>query len=233
MNKKWYNLFVSVDTPEGTPGQAPGAPAAGRPPMPQGARTAAQAVADIAAQVAKVDPKFAASVKNPTSFEEIYRAAEIPAPAHGYSILKVSDMLQSEHIRNLPPEVKRSSILVALEAAGVQITQVVEDAVRRDRALDVYERVQEQDLERLAASKTEENRQIQSEMDRVVAEHRARTKTNQDLVTKAKERFESWRREKHKEEQRIADAIAHFVSENPITTPGAAAPPPASAAKQP
>jgi ElaB/YqjD/DUF883 family membrane-anchored ribosome-binding protein len=201
--------------------------------MPQGARTAAQAVADIAAQVAKVEPKFAASVKNPTSFEEIYRAAEIPAPAHGYSILKVSDMLQSEHIRNLPPEVKRSSILVALEAAGVQITQVVEDAVRRDRALDVYERVQEQDLERLAASKTEENRQIQSEMDRVVAEYRARTKANQDLLTKAKERFESWRRQKHKEEQRIADAITYFVSENPITTSGAAPPPPASAAKQP
>ena len=233
MSKKWYSLFVSVDAPEGTPGQAPGAPAAGRPPAPQGARTAAQAVADIAAQVAKVEPKFAASVKNPTSFEEIYRAAEIPAPAHGYSILKVSDMLQSEHIRNLPPEVKRSSILVALEAAGVQITQVVEDAVRRDRALDVYERVQEQDLERLAASKTEENRQIQSEMDRVVAEHRARIKANQDLATKAKERFEGWRREKHKEEQRIGDAIAYFVSENPITTSGAAAPPPASAATQP
>ena len=32
--------------------------------------------------------------------------------------MKVAEMLRSEHIRNLPREVKRSSVLVALEAAG-------------------------------------------------------------------------------------------------------------------
>ena len=67
------------------------------------------------------------------SFEEIYNAAEIHPPTHGYTIYKIADMLQSEHIRNLPADVKRSSILLALDAAGVKLQDIIEDAVRRSR----------------------------------------------------------------------------------------------------
>jgi hypothetical protein len=230
MSKKWYNLFVSIDEPEdkGAKEASPSGPS-GAPKAP---RSAAQTVADIAATLG-TEPKFTAPVTNPTSFDEIYRAAEIRPPAHGYSILKVADMLRSEHIRNLPPDVKRSSILVALEAAGVTIRDVIEDAVRRDRALDTYERVQQQDVEKLAASKADENRQIQSDMDRIVAEHRARIKANTDQVDRARQRLESWRLQKQQEEQRIAEGVSYFVSENPITTRSdAAAPPRPSMAKE-
>ena len=73
-------------------------------------------------------------------------------------------MLQSEYIRTLAPTVKRSSILLALEAAGVKIQGVIEDAVRRDRALDTYEHVQEKALHELESQKLEENRQVQAEI---------------------------------------------------------------------
>jgi len=43
-------------------------------------------------------------------------------------------MLESEHLRNLPSDVKKSSVLVALDAAGVDIKEVIQDAIRRDRA---------------------------------------------------------------------------------------------------
>ena len=62
-------------------------------------------------------------------------------------------MLQSEHIRNLPAEVKRSSILLALDAAGVKLQDIIEDAVRRDRALDTFERVQQKAVEDLEKQK--------------------------------------------------------------------------------
>lgn len=213
MSKKWYNLFVSVDQPaerpEGT--TAPNSPS-----------SAAQAIADIAATVAP-EPKFAATVTNPTSFDEIYNAAEIQPPAHGFSIMKVAEMLHSEHIRNLPRDVKRSSVLVALEAAGAPLQEVIEDAVKRDRALDTFERVQERSVGELEARKTKENQQIQAEMDQIVAEHRSRMQANNDEVAKEKERFFGWRLKKQEEEQKIADAVSYFVTENPITT---AAPPP-------
>src|SRR5436305_2671149 len=141
--------------------------------MPADAVSAAQSVAEIAKTVA-VEPKFTAPISNPTSFDEIYKAAEITPPQQGYSILKIADMLQSEHIRSMPPDVKRSSVLVALDAAGVDIKDVIQDAVRRDRALDVYENVQQKAIEDLEARKTKENSQIQTELDRMIAEQRAR-----------------------------------------------------------
>ena len=217
MEKKWYNFIVSVDNPSesSTKEEADSEPAkVAATPL-----TAAQTVAEIAS-AASINPTFKMPVSNPTSFDEIYHAAEISDPSHGYTILKVADMLQSEYIRSLAPTVKRSSILLALEAAGVKIQGVIEDAVRRDRALDTYEHVQEKALHELESQKAEENRQIQAEIDRIVSEHQARMQKNNDDVAKEKERFYGWRLKKQQEEQKIHDAVSYFVTENPITTSG-------------
>ncbi len=223
MGKKWYNYIISVDTPTDAPSASAQGPSKGG--SPTAGRTAAQTVAEIVSSVA-TEPAFTKPVNDPNSFVEIYQAAEVPVPSHGYTILKVIDMLQSEHIRNLPSEVKRSSILLALEAAGVKIEQVIEDAVRRDRALDTYERVLQKSVEEMEAHKTEENRQLEQELEQLVAEHRARIQKNNDELTREKERFFGWRLQKQQEEKRIADAVSHFASENPITTSGAPPPPP-------
>jgi hypothetical protein len=227
MSKKWYNYFVSVD-PAGT-GAAPGADAGtpGGPPQANAAQTVAQIASSVSAE-----PKFTSPVSKAGTFEEIYQAAEIPQPSQGYSIFKVAEMLQSEHIRSMPTDVKRSSVLVALDAAGVDIKDVIQDAVRRDKALDGYERVQERAIADLEARKNQENAQIQAELDKYVAEQRAKIQGNNDEVTKEKERFFGWRLKKQQEEKRISDAVAPFVTENPITTGAGSAAAPAAASKQ-
>ena len=217
MSKKWYNLFVSVDESTGRPEDSEGT----APPPP----TAAQAVADIARAAAGPPPTFTSAITNAASFAEIYQAAEIHPPSHGFTIEKVGDMLRSEHIRNLPRDVKRSSVLVALEAAGAPIQDVIQDAMKRDQALDTFESVQEKALNQLEAQKQQENQQIQAEIDRVLAEHRSRIQANNDEVAKEKERFFAWRLKKQEEEQKIADAVSYFVTDNPITTGGHAAVP--------
>ena len=65
MSKKWYSYFVSVDpgTAETTAGEEAGAP------VPE-TRSAAQAVADIAASV-KPAPSFTRPVADPASFKDI------------------------------------------------------------------------------------------------------------------------------------------------------------------
>ena len=205
MSKKWYNLFVSVDSPQGE--AATDSPTS----------SPAQTVADIASSLA-VEPKFTAPVSAAAGFDEIYKAAEIPDPPHGYSIMKIAEMLQSERIRSLPAEVKKNSILLALDAAGVKIEDVIADAVKRDRALDAYERVQQRALDELESSKEKENSQIQAELDHLIQQHNARIQANRDSVTKEKERFYAWRLQKQQEEQKIADSVSPFVTENPITT---------------
>jgi hypothetical protein len=229
MTKKWYNYFVSVGDAE--TGVTPPAPAGSRPASgvqggasPVRPSSAAQTVAEIASTVA-AEPKFSSPVSEAATFAEIYKAAEIPEPPHGYSILKIADMLQSEHIRTMPLDVRRSSVLVALDAAGVDIKDVIQDAVRRDRALDTFERVQEKAATELEGRKVQENSQLQAEIDKFVSEQRAKIQANNDEVTREKERFFGWRLKKQQEEKKISDAVAPFVSENPITTGGASVPP--------
>jgi hypothetical protein len=221
--KKWYNYFVSVDE-SGNPVQGAPADAADAASGPEGQMSPAQTVAQIAAGVA-TEPKFSQPVANASSFDEIYQAAEIPAAPQGYSIMKVAEMLQSEHIRSMTTDVKRSTILVALDAAGVDIKDVIQDAVRRDKALDGYERVQERAITELEARKNQENAQIQAALDKYVGEQRAKIQSNNDDVTREKERFFGWRLKKQQEEKKIADAVAPFVTENPITTGTGSAPP--------
>ncbi|HUJ20153.1 MAG TPA: hypothetical protein VLX58_01470 [Bryobacteraceae bacterium] len=179
-------------------------------------------MAEIASTVA-AEPKFTAPVSAGAGFDEIYRAAEIQPPAHGYTIMKIADMLQSERIRTLPAEVKKSSVLLALDAAGVKIEDVIEDAVKRDRALDAFERVQQKALDELEAHKDQENAQIQADLDRLIEEHKSRIQANKEEVDKEKERFYAWRLQKQQEEQKISDSVSYFVVENPITTGGVAA----------
>ena len=214
MNKKWYNMFVSVDASSATGEESPEAPPA----------DAARMVAEIAASV-PATTTFSAPVSNTATFGEIYDAAEITVPAHGYTILKVANMLRSEHLNGLPQEVKRSSILVALDAAGAKIEDIIQDAVKRDRALDSFERVLEKSRGEVEAAKIEENRKIEAEMTRMLAEYRARIQANNEAVAKENERFTKWQSQKQQEERTISDAVAYFVSENPITVSGNPAPP--------
>jgi len=233
MARKWYELFVSVDGDE--PAAFPPPP---EPPIPvapgvgkpgTAAANPAQAIAEIAASVQIPAQRLEAkAVSKAATFQEIYQAAEIPAPPNGYTIFKVADMLQSEHIRSLPVEIKKSSILVALEAAGVKIADIIQDAVRRDKALDTFELVQQKSVDALESRISEENKKLQTEADRVLNELRAKIQANNDAVAKERERFLAWRLEKQKEEQRIADAVEPFVPANPITTGPVAAPAPVS-----
>jgi hypothetical protein len=226
MSKKWYNYIVSVGEDNSTEqGQS------NVTKVPAGTRNAAQSVAEIASSIA-AEPKFTTPVSDPTSFDEIYKAAEIPPAPQGYSILKVSQMLESERIRNLPSDVKRSSILVALDAAGVDVKEVIQDAIRRDRALDTYERVQQRAAEELEGRKTKENSEIQAQIDKYVTEQRAKIQSNNEAISREKERFTGWRLKKQQEEKKIAEAVGYFTSENPITTGDVNAPPPPSKTAQ-
>jgi Asp-tRNA(Asn)/Glu-tRNA(Gln) amidotransferase A subunit family amidase len=212
VKKKWYNFFVVTDPPKGEAGETP-ARERGDPP---------RRVADVVPN-AEADTEFTTPVPDPTAFEDIYSSAKIRTPPHGYTVLKVAEMLRSEHLQALPPEVKRKSILVALEAAGVTVAEIVEDAVQRDRALDTYERVLQKHLETLRAAKDAENRALQDELSAKTREIRARIEQNEQEVSREQEQLLAWRGRKRQEEDHIAEAVGYFVSENPITrgTPSA------------
>jgi len=206
VDKKWYSYFVVTDDRVD-----PADPSAEVDAAPQ---RVSDAFPDAGAEAALPAAPAVAS----TNLGAVYDAAKIAAPAHGYTVLKVAEMLQSEHIRSLPAEVKRKSVLVALDAAGVKVADVVEDAVRRDRALDTYERVLLKSLEDLRAQTSSENKQIEDEITQRVAELRAKIAENNKRTKAEQDEFHAWQARKRQEEETIAEAVSYFVSENPITT---------------
>jgi hypothetical protein len=162
---------------------------------------------------------FAGSAGELQQFEEIYRAAGIKGPRLGYSIGKVIEMLQSEYIHNMPNETKRASLLMALEAAGVQVDEVLQDATLRQRAINSYEAIQRKHLEEFEARQAQDNCAIQAQMERVAAEYAARINNNLDEVAREKDSFRKWQAKKQHEAQRIAEAVALCVTQGGPKSP--------------
>jgi len=141
------------------------------------------------------------------SVEDIYRVAGIVGPRKGYSINKIVEMLHSEHLRGLSKEMKRASVLMALDAAGVTVEEVLQDAKARQEAIDSYEAEQRKQFEAQLARKAEENVQIQSEMERVKARYAERLLRNLDGMAREKATFGNWLTMKQQEAQSMAEAM--------------------------
>ena len=141
------------------------------------------------------------------SMEDIYRMAGILNPRKGYSINKIVEMLHSEHLRGLSKELKRASVLMALDAAEISVEEVLQDAKTRQDAIDSYEADQRRQFEAQLARKAEENVQIQSELERIQARYTERLRRNLDGMAREKATFGNWLTLKQQESQSMAEAV--------------------------
>ncbi len=167
--------------------------------MPQMTQSAEKAVAHSAREV----PSF--QVELPPT-EDIYREAGIMIPRKGYSVQKVVEMLNSEHIRGLSKEMKRAAVLMALDAAGISIDQIQRDAKARQDALDLFEAGQKKQIEAEWARKAEEVTQIQAELESIKAHYMARISRNMEGVAREKATFSNWQTTKQQEIKDMSEA---------------------------
>ena len=141
------------------------------------------------------------------SYDDIYHAAGIMSPRSGYGIHKVVEMLNSQGIRELSPDIKRASVLMALDAAGTSVDDVLQDASRRQQALNTYEAGQRKQMEEFEAHKSRENGEVEAEMERVRAHYAQRIQNNRDQVAWEKETLRNWQMAMQHESQRISEVI--------------------------
>jgi hypothetical protein len=144
---------------------------------------------------------------NLLSYDDIYHAAGILSPRTGYGVHKVVEMLDSDRIRDLSKDIKRASVLMALDAAGTSQDDLLQDATHRQQALNSYEAGQQKQLEEFEARKAQENTKIQAEMEKVTAHYAERIQQNDDQVTREKEALRNWQMAKQHESQRISEVI--------------------------
>jgi hypothetical protein len=151
--------------------------------------------------------------------EDIYRAAGITSPRRGYSVTKVVEMLRSEHLRGASRELRRAAVLMALDAAGVSVDEVLQDAKVRQEAVDAYATEQRKHAEGQWARKAEENIQIQAELELVKAHYGERIRRNLDGVAREKATFGSWLKAKEQETQGMAEAVEQVLKAPAPTEP--------------
>ncbi len=156
----------------------------------------------------------------PADFNQVYLAALGKGSANGYHILKVSDMLASPYLNGLSADAKRCALLMALDAAGANPDELLQDAMLRQRALNDYEQALEERLRKFETMKTEENRQIQTELDRLVAQYKGRIQSNLNQVERDQDELRAWQRRKQQECGRITEAAGACVSpQSNLTAP--------------
>ena len=159
-------------------------------------------------------------------FTAVYKEAGITLPPHGYGVDRVAEMLQGKRLASLSREVRATAVLAALEAARVDVQDVIEDGVRRDKALDAFETAKERELVERKAATESRVQSLRKDLDELLRKINAEIETLKQQSQEAEAAFSELQVRKRREEGRLHDVVAHFVEgANPITTgPGASGP---------
>ncbi len=149
-----------------------------------------------------------------SAFEDIYRKSSFKTPTStaAWDILKVADMLNSEHLHGLSAAGKHSALLMALEAAGVAVEDMLQDAVQRQRVLNEYEEGQRSRLEEFEKTKLRENDRLSEEMEGICAQFRMRIASGVQEIERERAIFREWQENKDREQRRISEAASACVS---------------------
>lgn len=163
-------------------------------------------------------------------FAAIYKASGVTAPSHGFSAEKVLEIFSSPEFEPLDARAKAAALMGFLKmnpSGPVPLTDVIQDALKRDQALDGFEGFLAKKLEQRQVQLDQENAALQREIDEVTRRNKEKMDQNGKALESEKQRFATWQARKRIEERRLFDAVAPFVEENPVTLgAGAASPKP-------
>lgn len=202
--------LIVTDKPEGGEGASEPTPGSGEREIPAEAFEAAEP-----RRITRSD--VPASV---VDFGAVYAEAGIELPLHGYGIDKVAEMLEGKRLATLTREVKATAVMAAIEAAGVPLRDVIQDAVRRDKALDAFEAAKGREIQELHARTETRTEQIKAEIDAFLKERNAELEQLKAAEDSANRAFLELQTRKRREEDRLASLVGHFLEggDNPIST---------------
>jgi hypothetical protein len=101
---------------------------------------------------------------------------------------------------------------MALEAAGVAVEDMLQDAVQRQRVLNEYEDGQRRRLEEFEKAKLTENERLNEEMEGICSQYRMRIAGAVQEIERERLTFREWQERKEREQRRISEAASACVS---------------------
>jgi hypothetical protein len=147
-------------------------------------------------------------------FEKIFETAGIRAPANGWNVDRLKQLLLTDAFKDKELGAVQKAILNILNSENVPVEDVVKDAMARDKALDSFEA--------FARKKIEDRMGVR---ERQISEIEAQIKALQSdldgLREKAKidqEKWREWRRQKRAAERELARTVGYLIDRQVITT---------------
>ena len=141
------------------------------------------------------------------SFEQVYAAAKVARPGHGWDVDRVLARLADPRVQALAPAKVREQLAIDLADALAPPEDVLADAQRRDEALDRYEAQLVAKVDEWRTDVMRRQAALRVDAERLLAEA-------QDLersVPAVEKKLEAWRERKRGKEdelERVAAAVA-------------------------
>ena len=153
---------------------------------------------------------------------QVYDRAQIKPGPDGFDLNKVEQMLNHPDIANLPIDIRARSVKMALQSMGQDLRAVLEEAARRDKALDDYFVYLEHRTGQVEEQVGAANEAVRKEIEAFVQAKNAVMEQNKALADQARLALSAFRVAKEAEEKRLFGIVAPFVSpgENPVVVSG-------------
>ena len=149
-------------------------------------------------------------VSGPKGFKatpaDVFAAAKLEPPANGWTVEKFRELAAKPLYRDMSQENRQKALLAELATNSADPAAIVADAVRKDEALDAYERFLTQ---KLAQTKKD----AAAKKEKLIAEVAALE--TMEKATAAE--FEAWRAAKVAKEKELAEALAPLMADGKIT----------------
>jgi hypothetical protein len=212
--------LVEVEGEEAAAAPTPQAPAARR--APTAPRASMTEILGSVPPPAKIDEQTlpATAGGDIPDFPAIYQASGVTDPPHGFSAYKVLEILSSPDFAALDPRAKAAALsgFLKMNPTGpVPLSDVIQDAVARDRALDNFEQFLAKKLESRAEELSKENAALQAEIDELTRRNQEKMGANRAALDQEKQRLAQWQARKRIEERKLFDAVGPFVEQNPVS----------------
>jgi len=158
---------------------------------------------------------------DPLPFEDIYSREGLPGElSSDFTVYTIEQLLANPHLANLPESTKTASLMVALQARNVTVGEVIEDARKRDHALDEHDAELMHTLLELEEVVVERNKEVEDRINALLEELRVEIESNNFQLAEAKELYREWKKNKVEEEERLFKTIRHLVepgASNPVS----------------
>ena len=187
------------------------APAAGPKKIPTRVVTLKELLAEVRAQAPATDAGGPAELEQP--FDEIYRAAGVTPPEHGWTVQRLAEWLRAEVDLKAPRETIQLNIVHKLASEKAHVQDIVKDALERDQALDARERALERGLEDRARERRLRAEQIEQQI-QALQQRQAELKKESQADTA---RWHDWYERKNAVEKDMAWVLDFLINEKVVS----------------